>query len=249
MIGPQGIAGVDGSTILSGAGPPTSGIGNQGDFYIDQMTQIIYGPKTSSGWGSGTTMAGPQGPAGVDGRTILSGPAAPGAGDGNDGDFWIDTASNVLYGPKTGGAWGSGVSMIGPQGNDGPEGPKGDKGAPGTSPQKRPLVVRVSSRLVKVPRSRVITVAKVICHAETCRIGRVVPSLRIRGVGYDSRVIFSRRSFGRQKVGLIKVRIMSGRAWEKLEKGRRSGSVSLNVTVIAEGGSWITIPIRVGLRR
>ncbi len=39
---------------------------------------------------------------------------------GVNGDFYIDTASNKLYGPKTGGAWGSGVSLVGPQGVAGP---------------------------------------------------------------------------------------------------------------------------------
>ena len=38
------------------------------------------------------------------GLTVLSG-AGPAAGLGLDGDFYIDTANNVIYGPKTAGAW------------------------------------------------------------------------------------------------------------------------------------------------
>ena len=56
---------------------------------------------------------GPQGTSGVDGRTVLNGSGAPGTGLGLDGDFYIDTASNELYGPKTAGVWGSGTELTG----------------------------------------------------------------------------------------------------------------------------------------
>ena len=41
-------------------------------------------------------------------RTILSGTSVPSAGLGSDGDLYIDTLGNRLYGPKTAGSWGSG---------------------------------------------------------------------------------------------------------------------------------------------
>ncbi len=41
-------------------------------------------------------------------RTILSGTTVPSAGLGSDGDLYIDTLGNRLYGPKTAGSWGSG---------------------------------------------------------------------------------------------------------------------------------------------
>ncbi|MDB4349046.1 hypothetical protein OAA64_01845 [bacterium] len=50
---------------------------------------------------------------GTDGNTILSGSAAPGAGDGVDGDFFIDTNSNNIYGPKSSGSWPAAVSLVG----------------------------------------------------------------------------------------------------------------------------------------
>ena len=50
---------------------------------------------------------------GADGSTILSGSGAPSSDTGANGDFYLDTDTTMLYGPKTAGAWGSGVSLIG----------------------------------------------------------------------------------------------------------------------------------------
>ena len=53
--GPSGTAGddgEDGNTVLNDDGPPGSGDGSRGDFYIDTDSWEIYGPKTGSGWGS-----------------------------------------------------------------------------------------------------------------------------------------------------------------------------------------------------
>lgn len=58
----------------------------------------------SSGSGSGTP--------GADGNTVLYGTAAP-TTEGVDGNFYIRTTTNFLYGPKAGGVWPAGVSMIG----------------------------------------------------------------------------------------------------------------------------------------
>lgn len=43
---------------------------------------------------------------GEPGRSILNGPAAPLPSIGNNGDFYIDTSTYNLYGPKNGGIWG-----------------------------------------------------------------------------------------------------------------------------------------------
>lgn len=59
--GTQGPAGADGRTTLSGSGAPSSGIGNNGDFYIDTTAHTIYGPKTAGAWGSSTSLVGPAG--------------------------------------------------------------------------------------------------------------------------------------------------------------------------------------------
>lgn len=59
---------------------------------------------------------GTPGSNGVDGRTLLNGVGAPGAGLGANGDFYIETVTSTIYGPKTAGAWGAGTSLIGPPG-------------------------------------------------------------------------------------------------------------------------------------
>jgi len=60
---------------------------------------------------------GADGADGADGNTILSGAGTPGAGVGVNGDFYLDTAAWVLYGPKASGTWPeSGTSLVGPAG-------------------------------------------------------------------------------------------------------------------------------------
>lgn len=48
--------GTGGNTVLSGAVNPAESVGDVGDFYINYVTWMIYGPKTMSGWGTGTSM-------------------------------------------------------------------------------------------------------------------------------------------------------------------------------------------------
>jgi hypothetical protein len=55
------------NTILNGVGPPTSSIGNNGDFYIDTGNSVIYGPKAGGAWPPGTSLVGPSGPPGPPG--------------------------------------------------------------------------------------------------------------------------------------------------------------------------------------
>lgn len=63
--GIDGIDGTDGKTIRNGSGVPSSGLGVDGDFYIDTTAKTIYGPKTSGAWGSSTSIVGPTGAAGT----------------------------------------------------------------------------------------------------------------------------------------------------------------------------------------
>jgi hypothetical protein len=60
--------------------------------------------------------AGPIGPQGVPGNTVLYGPTDPSSVMGIDGNFYINTTTHMMFGPKSGGAWPAGVSLIGPQG-------------------------------------------------------------------------------------------------------------------------------------
>ena len=67
---------------------------------------------------------GADGAPGADGQTVLNGTGAPGSGLGADGDFYIDTGAWVIYGPKAGGSWPAGQSLVGPGSGDvvGPDG-------------------------------------------------------------------------------------------------------------------------------
>ena len=56
-----------------------------------------------------------DGAPGADGKTLRNGTVDP-TSEGVDGDFYINTTSNEIFGPKTGGAWGTGTSLIGPAG-------------------------------------------------------------------------------------------------------------------------------------
>lgn len=62
---------------------------------------------------------GAKGDPGVDGKTILNGVIPPVA-QGINGDFYLDTAANVIYGPKAAGVWPVGVSLVGATGLTGP---------------------------------------------------------------------------------------------------------------------------------
>ena len=67
-------------------------------------------------------------PVGTNGAQLLSGAGAPSAPTGSNGDFYIDTSVWQIYGPKTGGAWGSGTSLIGAAGAAGTNGADGVDG-------------------------------------------------------------------------------------------------------------------------
>lgn len=126
--GGQGPPGADGKTVLNGASAPSGGLGSDGDFYIRTSNWTIYGPKASGQWGAPTSIVGPAGTPGTPGAPGATGPAgppvlhgsgAPGGGVGSNGDFYLDTVVYDLYGPKSGGTWGSPTSLVGPQGPPG----------------------------------------------------------------------------------------------------------------------------------
>jgi hypothetical protein len=57
--------------------------------------------------------AGTGGLTGAPGKSIQSGRGSPLPEFGNDGDFYIDTETSRLYGPKMNGVWTTSVSLIG----------------------------------------------------------------------------------------------------------------------------------------
>lgn len=72
-----------------------------------------------------------QGPPGADGKSVLNGTTNPGTSTGSNGDFYINTTTEEIFGPKTAGVWGSGTSLVGPQGDPGNDGPPGPAGVSG----------------------------------------------------------------------------------------------------------------------
>jgi hypothetical protein len=122
------------SPVLAGESPPTGGVGNLGDLFIDTAAAVLYGPKTISGWPAGIDLSqGPTGaastvtgPAGATGASI-TGPtggyafAATGATAPTlttPGAIWLDTSNGkyfVLYDEV--------FLEIGVQGEPGPTGP------------------------------------------------------------------------------------------------------------------------------
>lgn len=125
--GAAGSNGADGKTIISGNGLPPSGVGKIGDFFLDTIGKVLWGPKNSVSWGAGLALVGPQG---VAGNTVLSGTVAPSAAVGKDGDFYINVATNTIYGPKTAAGWGGATSLVGATGATGATGAAGASGTP-----------------------------------------------------------------------------------------------------------------------
>jgi hypothetical protein len=121
---PQGPQGPKGDTGLTGTTGPQGPVGATGPQGIKGETGATgpLGPQGPQGL-TGTT--GPKGATGLDGKTILSGTIAPSSAVGNVGDFYLNTLSSAIYGPKTVSGWGSAMSLVGPQGPQGLAGSDG----------------------------------------------------------------------------------------------------------------------------
>jgi hypothetical protein len=120
--GPQGDTGATGATGPEGPeGPqgPTGATGPAGAEGADGATGATgpQGPQGDPGATGATGATGAAGADGADGKTILYGTAAP-TTEGVNGDFYIRTTTNFIYGPKAGGSWPSGTSLVGPAGSD-----------------------------------------------------------------------------------------------------------------------------------
>jgi len=114
--GVQGIPGKDGNVIISGTGAPGLEIGDIGDMYLDTTTSNLYGPKTEGDWGTPLNLKGADGTDGqdgADGSDILKGSTAPSTTLGNLGDYYIDSSTGDLYGPKTNNGWGNPINLKG----------------------------------------------------------------------------------------------------------------------------------------
>ena len=118
QTGPAGAQGSQGATGLQGAPGPQGIPGLKGD----------------------TGIQGSAGTAGIDGKTILSGTTAPDPSSGAVGDFYLNTATSLLYGPKTISGWpGNGTSLVGSRGEQGVQGIQGLSGAQGIQGAQGPV--------------------------------------------------------------------------------------------------------------
>ncbi|MBK7761901.1 MAG: collagen-like protein [Bacteroidetes bacterium] len=124
IIGPQGIQGIQGLTGATGS----------------QGIQGVQGIQGNPGVNGSN---GTNGINGTNGKTILNGTSNPTSGQGVDGDFFLNTTTNQIFGPKTAGAWGSGTSIIGPQGILGIQGLTGATGSQGIQVCKEYKVIQV----------------------------------------------------------------------------------------------------------
>lgn len=126
-----GTDGVDGLSVLSGSGAPANSLGRDGEWYIDQTTYEIYGPKLTGVWPlPATSLVGPEGPQGVQGTAGapgVQGPEGPQGVQGLKGDPG-DVGAQGPLGPA--GAEGP-TGPAGAKGDTGDPGPKGDPGDPG----------------------------------------------------------------------------------------------------------------------
>lgn len=100
------------SPVLAGTAPPTGGIGQNGDLFIDTANKTLYGPKASGSWPSGidlsfgpTGVQGVTGPTGATGATGVTGgiafsvgPTAPTAPDLTvAGAVWLDQTTGRYF--------------------------------------------------------------------------------------------------------------------------------------------------------
>ncbi|MEL7833903.1 hypothetical protein [Fodinibius sp. Rm-B-1B1-1] len=88
------------------------------------------GPQGSEG------SQGPVGPAGDDGSMIYSGTGVPASSIGSSGDYYLDTNTGEMYGPKDDNGWGNPIIVL--MGQDGQDGEDGSQihagtGAPASS--------------------------------------------------------------------------------------------------------------------
>jgi hypothetical protein len=121
-----------GNNIHSGTGSPSSGLGGDGDFYIDTTSWTIQ-KKAAGAWGTTTSLIGPAGSTGAagsngtNGATIHTGSTTPSGELGANGDLYFHTTSKTIQ-LKSGGAWGTAITLGGVDGEDGASGVDGEDG-------------------------------------------------------------------------------------------------------------------------
>lgn len=93
-ISTSGIQGVAGSQIYHGSGAPSDSLGAPNDYYLDEITYRLYGPKLGSNLWNLSEYVSLQG---LDGKSFLTGSGAPLTSLGNYQDTYLDIVSGNLY--------------------------------------------------------------------------------------------------------------------------------------------------------
>lgn len=111
-----------GNTITYGLGEPNAANGQVNDTYINTANGKFY-QKSSTGWQQVFSMLNgpPGGPGakgdtglpGLNGKSLLNGSINPSnQAIGVDGDFYINTSTYTIFGPKLNNNWGNGTVIV-----------------------------------------------------------------------------------------------------------------------------------------
>lgn len=110
----RGTQGLAGSRQYAGAGAPNSGLGVDGDFYLQAPGNNYYN-KAAGAW---TLVANFSGAAGTNGNVTYSGSTAPSNALGANGDYYINSTTQDYY-VKASGTWGIIMNLKGSNGANG----------------------------------------------------------------------------------------------------------------------------------
>ena len=119
-----------GTLILSGTGIPGAGTGAETNYYVDTTNKALYGPKTGSTWplnikglpSGGATNTVLSKSSATDYATgwnalpasslTLTGSGPPVEATGTNGNYYSDTLSGILYGPKASVSYGPRIFQV-----------------------------------------------------------------------------------------------------------------------------------------
>jgi hypothetical protein len=105
-----GPASTGGSLVYYGNNAlPDSTVGCLGDFYLCVSQGVLYGPKTLYSWGNTHTLTG----ATAAENQVYSGTQDPVNDLGLVGDYYLNTKTFVLYGPKSSSGWNNSLDLQG----------------------------------------------------------------------------------------------------------------------------------------
>ena len=123
--------------VFTGEGDPLPTIGKPGDYYFDRQNGKFYGPKTSQGWGTPSSVLNTPRQGQDPNTKTITGTTPPTAEQGSVGDWYIDTQARKIYGPKTTEGWGRPSDLQDGQANK-PDQPIKPQPTPSPTPQPSP---------------------------------------------------------------------------------------------------------------